>query len=206
MRLLNVVEQAVLNALTDEFMSTSVVKVRAGISSEERNPATLAVCLELERRGLAEHRGCLSRTSLRWRRADRIERTPTLMNVRYDHIHLRSRDALAAAHFYIDILGAQEIRRDGSPIITRMTISLGGLNIFIEQAPENTTPAAVPNHLGIEHIGLAVDDIERAYAYVKQHNIEIISGINDVNPYLRTIFIKGPDGVTIELLQRYAKP
>ncbi|WP_245238960.1 VOC family protein [Methylobacterium platani] len=205
MYLLNDVEQAVLNALTDEFMSTSVVKVRAGISSEERNPATLAVCLELERRGLAEHRGCLSRTSLRWRRADRIDRTPTLMNVRYDHIHLRSRDALAAAHFYIDILGAQEIRRDGSPIITRMTISLGGVTIFIEQAPENTTPAAAPHHLGIEHIGLAVDDIEQAYLYVKQHNIEIISGINDVNPYLRTIFIKGPDGVTIELLQRSAK-
>jgi hypothetical protein len=33
-----------------------------------------------------------------------------------------------------------------------------------------------------------------------------MSGINDVNPSLRTVFIKGPDGAIIELLQRLLRP
>ena len=205
MRPLKSDEQAVLNALTDEFVSTSVIKIRAGIPSTERNTTALAACLELERRGLAEHTGCGSRSTLRWRRtAARHERTPPPMNYRCDHIHLRSRDAVAAANFYVGIFGAREIRRDGSPSVSRVTIDLGGLTLFIEQAPEGTTPPLVPPHLGIEHIGLAVEDIEAAYDHVRQHQIDIISGINDVNPNLRTIFIKGPDAVTIELLQRSA--
>ncbi|PXW63629.1 VOC family protein [Methylobacterium sp. B4] len=199
--------QAVLNALTDEFMSTSVVKVRAGIASTDRNTAALAACLELERQGLAEHIGCLTRSSLRWRRTSyRPDRISLPMNVRCDHVHLRSRNAVAAAHFYIDVFGAREIRRDGSPIVTRVTIDLGGLTVFIEQAPEGTMPASAQPHLGIEHIGLGVADIEQAYAHVQQHGIEIISGINDVNPSLRTVFIKGPDGAIIELLQRLPHP
>ncbi len=44
------------------------------------------------------------------------------------------------------------------------------------------------------------------YAHVQRHGIEIISGINDVNPSLRTVFIKGPDGAIIELLQRLPHP
>ncbi|GJE69016.1 hypothetical protein CHKEEEPN_0539 [Methylorubrum podarium] len=197
--------QAVLDALTDEFMSTSVVKIRAGIPSTNRNTAALAACRELERRGLAEHTGCGARSTLRWRRTrHRPERTPSPMNVRCDHVHLRSRDAVAAARFYVDLFGAREIRRDGSPVVSRVTIELGGLTVFIEQAPEGTTPASAQPHLGIEHIGLGVEDIEQAYEHVRRHGIEIISGINEVNPRLRTVFIKGPDGAVIELLQRLA--
>ncbi|WP_458439209.1 VOC family protein [Methylorubrum extorquens] len=44
------------------------------------------------------------------------------------------------------------------------------------------------------------------YAHVQRHGIEIMSGINDVNPSLRTVFIKGPDGAIIELLQRLPRP
>ena len=124
------------------------------------------------------------------------------MKVRCDHVHLRSRDAVAAAQFYIALFDAREIRRDGDPSVSRVTIDLGGLTVFIEQAPEGTTPASAQPHLGIEHIGLAVEDIEQAYAHVQRHGVEIISGINEVNPSLRTIFIKGPDGAIIELLQR----
>ncbi len=44
------------------------------------------------------------------------------------------------------------------------------------------------------------------YAHVQRHGIEIVSGINDVNLSLRTVFIKGPDGTIIELLQRLPHP
>ena len=124
------------------------------------------------------------------------------MDCRCDHLHLRSRDAVAAARFYVDTLGGQEIRRDGSPAISRVTVSLGGLTLFIEQAPDDLNGAAVPPHLGIEHIGLAVQDIEAAMRELQQRNAHVVSGITDARPGLRVIFIDGPDNVRIEILQR----
>lgn len=124
------------------------------------------------------------------------------MDCRCDHLHLRSRDAVAAARFYVDTLGGREIRRDGSPAVTRVTVSLGGLTLFIEQAPDGLSGAAVPPHLGIEHIGLAVDDIEAAMRELRQRDAHVVSGITEARPGLRVIFIDGPDGVRIEILQR----
>jgi catechol 2,3-dioxygenase-like lactoylglutathione lyase family enzyme len=203
MRPLESLERAVLAALTDEFMSTSVIKIRAGISSTERNETALRACMELERRDLAERAGSGLRSTLRWRRtsSDRITETPG-MNYRCDHVHLRSKDAVAAANFYVETFGAREIRRDGSPVVSRVTVDLGGLTLFIEQAPEAIGPSAEPPHLGIEHIGLAVDDIEATMIELRRRNVTIVSGITDVRPGLHVIFIDGPDAVRIELLQR----
>lgn len=118
-----------------------------------------------------------------------------------DHIHLRSRDAIAAARFYVDVLGASEIRRIGEPV-TRMVLDLGGLNVFIEQAPDGLPPGAAPQHLGLEHIGLRVDDIEAAVANLASHGISLVSGITVLGPELRIAFFNGPDAVRIELLER----
>lgn len=128
------------------------------------------------------------------------------MGYRCDHIHLRSRDAVAAARFYCEVLGAREVRRDGAPEVSRVTLDLGGLAVFIEQAPADTGPAAVPPNLGIEHIGLAVEDIDAAMADLRRRGVAIVSGVTDVRPGLRILFLDGPDGVRIELLQRSAAP
>ncbi|WP_246696877.1 VOC family protein [Methylobacterium planeticum] len=69
--------------------------------------------------------------------------------------------------------------------------------------PEGIGPSPEPPHLGIEHIGLAVDDIEATLAELRSRNVPIVSGITDVRPGLRVIFIDGPDAVRIELLQRW---
>lgn len=59
----------ILAALSDEFMSASVIKIRAGQASTGRVEAIRDVCRELERLGLAEHVGSGRRSTCRWRRA-----------------------------------------------------------------------------------------------------------------------------------------
>ena len=117
-----------------------------------------------------------------------------------DHIHLRSRDAIAAARFYCEVLGAREIRRIGDPV-SRMVIDLGGLNVFIEQAP-HLGPGATPQHLGLEHIGLGVENIEAAVENLARHGVPLVLGITTLSPELKIAFFDGPDGVRIELLER----
>lgn len=123
------------------------------------------------------------------------------MIFRFEHLHLRSSDAVAAAAFYVDTFGAREVGREGSPIVTRMILDLCGITLFIEHAPD-ANPPAKPLNRGIEHIGLAVDDIEQAVSALKQQGIAFAIDITDVRPGLRTAFLDGPDGVRIELLQR----
>ncbi|TGD96803.1 VOC family protein [Methylobacterium nonmethylotrophicum] len=124
------------------------------------------------------------------------------MRYDFDHLHLRSRDAVAAARFYGEVLGAREIGREGGEAPSRIILDLGGLRMFIEQAPEGTGPAAVPPHRGIEHIGLRVEDIEATVADLAGRGIPLVSGITDIKPGLRIAFFEGPDGVRIEVLQR----
>ncbi|WP_019905781.1 VOC family protein [Methylobacterium sp. 77] len=123
------------------------------------------------------------------------------MTFRFEHLHLRSADCVKAAGFYVAFFGARELSREGASAVTRIVLDLGGLTLFIEQAPEAGPPAKPPNR-GIEHIGLAVDDIATTVADLKQRGIGFVFDVTDVKPGLRTAFLDGPDGVRIEILQR----
>ena len=126
---------------------------------------------------------------------------PTI-SYRCDHFHLRSRDAAAAARFYIEALDAREVRRDGTPVVSRVTVDLGGVTLFIEQAPDTADPTPTPPHLGIEHIGLAVHDIDAAMASLRSRGVKVVADVSSPRPGIRMAFIDGPDAVRIELVER----
>ncbi|TMJ70184.1 MAG: VOC family protein [Alphaproteobacteria bacterium] len=94
----------------------------------------------------------------------------------YDHIHLRSPDAEATARWYENMFGAEIIRSvqsDGRP---RLDLSLGGVAVFIAQVPPEQAVAAPPEppYLGLEHIGLRVDGIDRVVAELKQKDFVLL--------------------------------
>lgn len=124
------------------------------------------------------------------------------MTFRCDHIHLRSRDAVSAATFYRTMFGARETGRIGEDPVQRVILDLGGLTVFIEQAPDDAHPAAATPCLGIEHIGLAVEDIESALAELTGRGVTVRTGITQRGPGLRIAFVEAPDGALIELLER----
>lgn len=124
------------------------------------------------------------------------------MTFRCDHLHLRSRDAVAAAGFYVTMLRAREIRREGAPVVSRVVLDLGGLTVFIEQAPAEIGPPAQAPHLGIEHIGLGVADLDTALAALRARGVRVLVEAKTMRPGLRVAFLEGPDAVRIELLER----
>lgn len=69
MRPLSDEERAVLSALTEDFVSATVIKVRSGLPRGERNEKVLEACAGLAQRGLAERIGSGLRSTLRWRKA-----------------------------------------------------------------------------------------------------------------------------------------
>ena len=122
-----------------------------------------------------------------------------------DHIHLRSRDPKAAVRFYRDMFGAEVVettQTDGRP---RIDVEIDGLTICIAQAlPDQDHPSAPPDRrqIGLDHFGLQVEDLDEAAADLKRRGAEFISEPRLLRPGLKIAFVRAPDDVRIEILER----
>jgi lactoylglutathione lyase len=122
--------------------------------------------------------------------------------VTWDHVHLRSPDPEATAAWLHDILGGEIVRGPG-----RVDVRLGGANIFI--APVTTgdgvnSPPVTP-YQGLDHFGLTVKDIDAVVAEIKAKGVEFTREPTTIRPGVRICFIRGPQGISIELLERDKK-
>jgi lactoylglutathione lyase len=123
----------------------------------------------------------------------------------YDHIHLRSPDPEATARWYERIFGAEVIRsmQEGKP---RIDLKLGGANIFIAPvaAGDGVNPPPTTPYQGLDHFGLTVSGNDAVAAELKAKGVEFTREPTTVRPGVRVCFLRGPEGVSIELLDRNA--
>lgn len=117
----------------------------------------------------------------------------------WDHIHLRSPDPEATATWLHDILGAEIIRGAG-----RIDVQLGGAKVFIAEVTqsEGVNPPPVTPYQGLDHFGLAVRNIDAVAAELKAKGVEFTKEPTTIRPGVRICFIRGPQGISIELLER----
>lgn len=125
------------------------------------------------------------------------------MRLAFDHVHLRSSDPEATAAWYERVLGAEVIRGEagGRP---RLDLRLGGLTLFIGPVSPDGPTGEAPRapYRGLEHLGFAVDDVAQALAAARAHGAEVALEVTEARPGVHIAFLRGPEGVSIELLQR----
>jgi lactoylglutathione lyase len=123
----------------------------------------------------------------------------------WDHIHLRSINPEATAQWFERMLGAEVVRttQGGAP---RIDLKLGGANVFIAQvtAGDGVNPPPTTPYQGLDHFGLSVSGIDAIAADLKAKGVEFTREPTTVRPGTRVCFIRGPEGVSIELLDRNA--
>jgi lactoylglutathione lyase len=123
----------------------------------------------------------------------------------WDHVHLRTPDPEAMARWFESMLGAEVIRtmQQGKP---RIDLKLGGANIFIAPvaAGEGVNPPPATPYQGLDHFGLTVSGIDAVAAELKAKGAEFTKEPTTVRPGVRVCFIRGPQGISIELLERWA--
>jgi len=129
-----------------------------------------------------------------------------LPNYRWDHVHLRSPDPEATAAWFERMLGAQVIRSivEGQP---RIDLKLGGADVFIMPVGGNdkVNPPPVTPYQGLDHFGLHVSGLDAVAAELKGKGAEFTMDPRTIRPGLRICFLRGPQGISIELLERDAK-
>jgi lactoylglutathione lyase len=123
---------------------------------------------------------------------------------RYDHIHLRSPDPDATAAWYQKMFGAEVIHSVMSNGIERTDIRLGGVAVFIAKVPESAELAEKPENsfVGLDHIGLRVNNIDDVCVELKTKGAEFTIEPKTIRPGVRIAFLRGPQNVLIELLDR----
>ena len=121
----------------------------------------------------------------------------------FDHIHLRSPDPEATARWFETMLGAEVIRsmQQGAP---RIDMKIGGANVFLApvKAGDGVNAPPVAPYQGLDHFGLSVTGIDAIAADLKAKGVEFTREPTTVRPGTRVCFIRGPQGVSIELLDR----
>jgi lactoylglutathione lyase len=108
---------------------------------------------------------------------------------RFHHVHLRSPDPEATADFY-------------HACKPRIAMMLGGQRVLLAPAHPTKPNAVVESpYFGVEHIALAVDDIDAAVAELDAKGAEFWQRPTPTPTGNRNAFVRAPQGVLVELVQ-----
>ena len=122
----------------------------------------------------------------------------------YDHVHLRSPDPDETAAYYQRMFGAEIIKSVMSNGIERTDMNLGGVMVFIAQVPADANLSEKPegSFVGLDHLGLRVRGIDRVCEELKAKGAEFTVEPKTIRPGVRIAFVRGPQNVLIEILDR----
>jgi lactoylglutathione lyase len=122
----------------------------------------------------------------------------------YDHVHLRSPDPEATARYYERMFGAEIIKSIQSDGRERVDMSLGGVIMFIAKVDPDAALSEKPagSYVGLDHLGLRVRDIDRVCDELKAKGAEFTVEPKTIRPGVRIAFVRGPQNVLIEILDR----
>lgn len=120
----------------------------------------------------------------------------------FDHIHLRCPSPEKTALWFEEMLGAEIIRsmQQGAP---RFDLKLGGVNIFLLPEGKDAAPAPSAPYLGIDHFGFSVTGLDAYVAKLKAKGVTFTMEPNEPRPGIRICFIRGPENISIEILERF---
>jgi catechol 2,3-dioxygenase-like lactoylglutathione lyase family enzyme len=124
------------------------------------------------------------------------------MNCRFHHLHVLCSNLDETIDFLTGVLGAGDVERVKFGTADGAKLRLDGVPISLRAARPDEQPAPNPpgNHFGYDHIGVTVDDLDRAHADLTAQGYQFTVPPTDLGD-IRMAFFQGPDHLTVELVQ-----
>lgn len=121
-----------------------------------------------------------------------------------DHIHFRSKDIEFTKNFWLKILGAKLIKDRILQGAQSYTFNLNGTSILVSGhgASEKFEDSMSENLYGFWHIALLVDDISLSLHELKKQNVDCFHEPWEIRKGVKVAFVRGPDNISIELIER----
>ncbi len=124
------------------------------------------------------------------------------MTYRFHHVHLICKDLEGMINFFTEALGATLVARKKFGTADGASLDLQGttVNLRVDREDEVMTGDASQTRFGYDHLGLQVEDIDAAYEDLKTRGFKFFMAPKNI-PDLRIAFFRGPEEITIELIQ-----
>jgi catechol 2,3-dioxygenase-like lactoylglutathione lyase family enzyme len=124
------------------------------------------------------------------------------MSYRFHHVHIICKDLEKMVGFFTEVLGAKLIDRRKFGTADGACLDLNGttVNLRVDREDENMVGDASQSTYGYDHIGLEVEDIQRAFEDLTARGFSFFMPPTDITD-LKIAFFKGPEDITIELCQ-----
>jgi catechol 2,3-dioxygenase-like lactoylglutathione lyase family enzyme len=126
------------------------------------------------------------------------------MSWQYDHVHFKCSDHEKTVAFFKEHFEAKEVDRFEVKGMAIVTLDIGGAwyNFSPRKPGESVDPGTSPPRYGVYHIALRTADLPGQAARLKARGVKFTQEVGEANPTTKFAFIEGPDGISIELLQR----
>ncbi len=118
------------------------------------------------------------------------------------HVHLICRDLEEMINFFEDAIGAKLVERRKFGTADGATLDLQGIyiNLRVARDGEEIRENPSPSTYGYDHIGLQVEDVQAAHDNLAKRGYSFFMPPTEAAG-LMIAFFKGPENITIELLQ-----
>jgi catechol 2,3-dioxygenase-like lactoylglutathione lyase family enzyme len=125
------------------------------------------------------------------------------MSWQYDHTHFKCSDPEKTVAFFKDNFGAKEVNRFEVKGMSIVTLDIGGLWYnFSPKRPGETVDPKMQPRFGVYHIALKTRDLAAESAKMKARGVKFTQEVAQSDPKTKFGFVEGPDGISIEILQR----
>ena len=126
------------------------------------------------------------------------------MSWSYDHVHLKASDLEKTVRYYEANFGAAKKFSRPFRGTTIVGLDLNGMTLLVSGAAEGENPkrGSTDPQFGLIHFGLRCNDLQQKVAELKGNGVELTMDVTDIGGGTKIAFVKAPDEVLIELLQR----
>ena len=127
------------------------------------------------------------------------------MSYRFHHVHIVCKELEKMIRFFTEVLEAKliDLRKFGTADGASLDLDGTTVNLRVSKEEETIVGDASQSSYGYDHIGLQVEDIETAYTELQAQGFSFLVPPTDI-PNLKMAFFKGPEDITIELVQPLA--
>ena len=124
------------------------------------------------------------------------------MAYRLHHLHIICKDLEKMITFFTETLEAKLVMRKKFGTADGATLDLQGttVNLRVSREDEEMVGDASQSRYGYDHIGLQVEDIETVFTELQAQGFKFFVPPTEL-PDLKMAFFKGPEDITIELVQ-----
>ena len=124
------------------------------------------------------------------------------MSYRFHHVHIVCKDLEKMVRFFTEVLeaGLIEMKKFGTADGASLDLNGTTVNLRVAKEGEEMMGDASQSTYGYDHIGLEVEDIDKAFKDLKRRGFSFFMPPTDITN-LKIAFFKGPEDITIELCQ-----